>query len=306
VFVAGLLGRRFWCRYLCPTGALLSLAGLLRLTKRKVETRCTACRRCVEACAFDAIKADFATRGLDCMFCQVCGAVCPVGAIQFTGRWERADEKPRAQPTDEQRTKSRRRFLLTVAGVCGGALAGGAVAAAMRSRTGAPPEGRGPIRPPGGLPEPQFTATCIRCGACLKACPTRVLQPMGFEQGLGGLWTPAAEFGEAYCHRQCNNCGQVCPTGAIGPLSLAAKQRTPMGRAVVNERTCILCLACVDACPYAAVQSPMEAGEFDLGHVLVDPARCVGCGVCQYTCHTRNVRLSGQLRESAIVVRAVI
>ncbi len=43
----GLLGERFWCRHLCPSGALLSVTGALRLTRRKVSSACIECGRCV-------------------------------------------------------------------------------------------------------------------------------------------------------------------------------------------------------------------------------------------------------------------
>jgi NAD-dependent dihydropyrimidine dehydrogenase PreA subunit len=86
----GLLRPRFWCKYVCPTGAVFSVANHLRLTQRKVQSNCIGCKRCVEVCPFDAIKPDFTTRVTDCTFCQTCGGACPVRAIQFVGRWQGA------------------------------------------------------------------------------------------------------------------------------------------------------------------------------------------------------------------------
>ena len=84
----GVLGRRFWCRYLCPTGALYSLATVLRLRQRRVSDAFIACGKCVDVCPFDAVNDDFSTRVRDCAFCPECVAVCPVGAISFGKRTE--------------------------------------------------------------------------------------------------------------------------------------------------------------------------------------------------------------------------
>lgn len=83
VFLLGLLGPRFWCRHVCPTGALLSLTGWFRCYRRQVDDRCVACGKCQAACPFDAIQPDFGTRTLNCAFCQTCAGVCPAEAIHF-------------------------------------------------------------------------------------------------------------------------------------------------------------------------------------------------------------------------------
>jgi polyferredoxin len=83
----GLLGRRFWCRYVCPSGALLSVFNFVRVGERKVESTCINCNKCVEICPFDAIHEDFTTRTNDCTYCQTCGGVCPTDAIKFVTRW---------------------------------------------------------------------------------------------------------------------------------------------------------------------------------------------------------------------------
>jgi ferredoxin len=82
VFCLSLLGPRFWCRHVCPSGALLSLPSWLRLSKRQTSNRCTACGNCIAVCPFDAIEPDFSTRMLNCTFCQTCGGICPTGAIR--------------------------------------------------------------------------------------------------------------------------------------------------------------------------------------------------------------------------------
>ncbi|HUV62909.1 MAG TPA: 4Fe-4S binding protein, partial [Sedimentisphaerales bacterium] len=167
VFGLGLLRPRFWCAYVCPTGALLSLGNLLRLTERKVEATCIECGRCLAACSFDAIKPDYSTRALNCTFCQVCGGVCPSHSINFVSRWSNAGLKPASQLAGAQQAFSRRGFLFgSIGAVASGAAAGAALA---HERAGYAETF--PIRPPGSLPERRFRQQCIRCGECFKVCP---------------------------------------------------------------------------------------------------------------------------------------
>lgn len=312
-------GPRFWCRCLCPTGALFSVASALRLTDRKVASSCIGCGRCAESCPFDAIKADFTTRSAECTFCQTCGGVCPVGAIRFTGRWHKLEARPREEAPAGEAALSRRGFLAGAAGGLAGAFTIGKV-------FGAGVEGGQavlPVRPPGAVPEREFLRMCVRCGSCLKACPTTVLQPLGFSQGLEGLWTPHAAADRAGCDPTCNICGQVCPTGAIRALPLAEKRAARMGLAVVNERTCLPhsgrrdCGMCVDACKQAGYDAieflrvhvetdseglPVDDSGYLAPVVLAD--KCVGCGICQARCYQVNVKGAGLLEAAAIRVRA--
>ena len=89
---------RFWCKYVCPSGAVFSLGNLFRVTERKVENTCINCNKCVEICPFDAIKPDFTTRTTDCTLCQTCAGVCPTHAIKFVERWNhgRAESRKRS------------------------------------------------------------------------------------------------------------------------------------------------------------------------------------------------------------------
>jgi NAD-dependent dihydropyrimidine dehydrogenase PreA subunit len=164
---------------------------------------------------------------------------------------------------------------------------------------------------------------CIRCGECFKACPNSVLQPMGFEQGFEGLWTPQAIPNWSGCESGCNNCGQVCPTGAIRALPIEEKKVARMGLAIVNEHTCLphagkeACQMCVDECASAgyhaieflrvhvevdATGAPIDGSGFIAPVVLAE--KCVGCGLCQTRCFTINSKEKHILQETAIQVVA--
>ena len=319
VFLLSLMGPRFWCRYVCPSGALLSLPGWLRYSRRRVTEACIDCGKCVEVCPFDAINPDFGTRAMACTVCQTCGGVCPTQAIQFGSVLPAPIVSKPA--TAFARPLSRRAMLLST---LGGAVS---VTAFRPARENAP----APIRPPGSVPEKQFLARCIRCEQCLKVCPGPVLQADGVAHGLESLWTPVAVFPHAGCHQDCNFCTQVCPTGAIQPLTLAEKRRTQMGLAVVDTRTCLPhrgerdCQLCFDECNAAGyraiemreIQLPMgevPAGAFStdeleaMGRIrapFVNAELCTGCGLCEYRCHTSIFKQQHLLERSAIVVAGV-
>ena len=314
----GLFRRRFWCQYVCPSGAIFSIGNLFRATERKVESSCISCNKCVEICPFDAIKADYHTRTADCTLCQSCGGVCPTHSIKFVPRWDFSNLKKEEAPPDAK--PSRRGFLTAT-------FAGAASALSIQRLAGANVAGTAsknlPIRPPGSVAEQEFLEQCIRCGECFQACPNNVLQPMGFKQGLEGLWTPEVVANWAGCESGCNNCGQVCPTGAIRALPMEEKRVARMGLAIVDQQTCLpiagreACQMCVDECTsagYNAIEfarvrvkvdedgQPVPGSGFLAPVVLAD--KCVGCGLCQTRCNLINVKAKGLLKETAIRVEA--
>jgi ferredoxin len=321
VLCLGFLKPRFWCKYVCPSGAVFSLGNLFRVSERKVESTCIHCNQCIEICPFDAIKPDFTTRTTDCTLCQTCGGVCPTHAIKFVERWNSVDLKAVNDPPTSETPLGRRGFLSLAAGSAA-ALAGG-IGTAVGTRAGAAPAGPPPVRPPGSVPEPAFLDLCIRCGECFKVCPNNVLQPVGFDRGLESLWTPEVVADWAGCEASCNACGQVCPTGAIRAIPLEEKRVARMALAVVNKETCLplagrgACQLCVDECVAAGYRAmeqrlvgtqvdehgqPIEGSGYLAPVVLAD--KCVGCGLCQTRCYAVNVKTEGLLDKSAIIVEA--
>ena len=320
VFGLALLGPRFWCRTLCPSGAVFSAANALRLTERKVTAACTKCGKCIRACTFDAIRPDFSTRPAECTFCQTCGGACPVGAIEFASRGRKSAGTLECPRPDGRGSGISRRGLL------GGAAGGLAAAIGIRPSMvegEAPADTTTPVRPPGSVREPDFLRLCIRCGLCFQACPNNVLQPMGFGGGLDGLWTPAVVADWSGCEPSCNNCGHVCPTGAIRALEIAEKRAARMGLAVVNGETCLpfagreACRMCVDECRmagYDAIEFVRVGVETDAdgkpiedtGYLapVVIAEKCVGCGLCQTRCTRINVKAKGLLAETAVRIEA--
>jgi ferredoxin len=334
VFLLGIAGKRFWCRCLCPTGAVFSLAGGVAITGRRLGAACTGCGKCTRACSFDAVGEGFETRRLDCAFCETCGGVCPVGAVTFglrRGPRDAAGEAP-CEPTGSAGAVTRRAFLVTAAKGAGAVAVGGAFASGIRF---APIDvfsrGRAFLRPPGSVDEARFLDLCVRCGECMRVCPGPVLHPAGLGGGAGleALWTPVAVPVRAGCREDCNLCTQVCPTGAIRPLTLDEKREFCMGLAVVNAATCLPyvgreeCRVCHDVCAAAGYRAihlteialpvgDVPGGVFsaleleEMSRILapvVDPPACVGCGLCENRCHVVNVVRERKLAASAVTVR---
>jgi ferredoxin len=155
--------------------------------------------------------------------------------------------------------------------------------------------GRGqdpPVRPPGAADENRFVGLCIRCGNCMRVCPTGILKPDLGLGGVAGFMAPRAVFDGGYCREDCNACGRVCPSGAIASLPLGAKRQRIIGAAEVDLEKCVLaggqeCGVCVSACPYQAVEvvEPEEAfPAYPYPRVIA--GACVGCGACEYECPT--------------------
>jgi polyferredoxin len=89
--VASIFIQNFWCRYLCPYGALLGLASLFSPFRiyREPEA-CIDCAKCAKACP-SALPVDklITIKSAECTGCMQCVEVCPAeGALQmaFRGR----------------------------------------------------------------------------------------------------------------------------------------------------------------------------------------------------------------------------
>jgi polyferredoxin len=221
ILVLSRLQPRFWCRHLCPLGAMLGWIGHWAPYRRRVSDKCNACNTCVRECPTGAIHdKGVATDRSECIVCLHCVKTCQEDAVEFTFT-------KKAGAVDLPGTATSRRMFL--GGIAGGLAAGLSMRADMLhpSDSFLPlPERHGRlIRPPGALPEPEFMSRCVRCGECMRACLTNTLQPDWYRAGLEGLWAPHMSLRHAACEQTCNVCGHVCPTEAIRPLDL--KPRLP-------------------------------------------------------------------------------
>lgn len=282
------LSRRYWCRTVCPLGALLGLVGRWGLWRRWV-TGCVECMRCTAECKMGAIPRDNPahTRSAECILCYDC-ITCPQPGIVHIGLARRTEGHVTATGA------TRRQFL----GAAGLGLAYSAAAATGVSRR---PLRDDLIRPPGAikrtpdgriqrLTEEEFRALCVRCGNCMKVCVTGGLQPALWEAGWDGVYTPVLVPRIGPCEQNCTACGMVCPTGALKPFTVEEKAHIQLGRAHIDRSKCLswrpgnlykLCLVCYEHCPWGAIEIIIDNGQ---KRPVVNEEKCVGCGVCEFRC----------------------
>ncbi|MBN2317714.1 MAG: 4Fe-4S binding protein [Acidobacteria bacterium] len=276
---------RFWCRYLCPAGALLAALSRWNLVKVKVDKdRCVQCGNCTLHCPTQANPypdSDWQPR--ECIYCYTCSSECPTKAIQFPIRLSPVESK--------SIDFSRRRWIFSI-------LIGVTMTPLFRISESNKRASDKRIRPPGALPEKRFLSLCTKCGECMKVCPTNALQPALNQAGPEGLWTPVLVPRIGYCEYYCSLCTQVCPTGAIKELGIREKVKVRIGSAWINKNRCIPyvlgepCTVCEEQCPtspkaiiFTEMDVSLPDGNWTIQEVpVVDPDICIGCGICETKC----------------------
>jgi polyferredoxin len=299
VLVLNRIFTRFWCRAICPLGAMLGvLSRFAILGLKKDESTCDKCHSCLLSCQ-GADNPDIGSRWrqAECHLCLNCQASCPTGSLKF--KFFPEQEPSKTNPPGTQKVDvSRRKVIASVAG-------GVALMPLFRSgdafKVNANPL---LIRPPGSAPEDDFIARCIRCGQCMRVCPNNALHPTLLESGLEGLWTPILIARIGYCEPSCTLCGQVCPTGAIAELTLKQKvgdKETPpdrIGTAFIDRGRCLPwamatpCIVCEEWCPTSPksvflreeITYDRQGNEVTVKRPYVDPDLCTGCGACEFAC----------------------
>ncbi len=264
--------KRIYCTTVCPVGALLGLLAKYGIFKLSISGKCVKCGKCVQGCPSGCI--DVESGVIDngrCVRCMNCISACPLGCIGFAAPRRREE----AVPVDT----SRRRFLIS-----GGVLIAGLAAGAALAKTGLGKieefARRFKILPPGAGSAERFAAKCTACQLCTVNCPAKIIVP-----APGGDGPVSLDLSRGACQFDCNRCTQVCPTGALKPLTLAQKRKTKIAEAKFNPRNCLVfqedvpCGQCADVCPVHAIRLRKNGAPRP-----VDTALCIGCGACQAVC----------------------
>jgi len=282
---------RLFCRALCPLGALLGVFARFSLFRiSRSGDACSSCTLCTFACQ-GADEPLAQHRVAECHVCLNCTTACPEGSVGYRFLAPVAPLPPQPDLS--------RRYLL------GSAIGGFIAAPLLRAAGGGRTVARHDlVRPPGALAETGFLTRCIKCSLCQQACPTGALHPAIGQAGVEGFWTPVLLPRRGWCEFACTRCGEVCPTGAIAKLTAARKTgydgRPPVsiGTAFVDRGRCLPwamktpCIVCEEMCPtdpkaiwLEPVQETDRQGRaVTLQRPWVEPARCVGCGICENRC----------------------
>jgi ferredoxin len=276
---------------------LLGLVAKIGLLKRKVLPSCTNCNACYRVCPTGTVDREkgYRSNPAECTLCMDCYKACPSQAIMFSLQGKPADW--------ERYDPSRRQMLI---GLGAGAMLGGVSIVTRNARQ----PGEFQLRPP-GVVESDLMSRCIRCGACVRICPTSALQPAILQAGWDGFATPILVPRTGACDYGCNACGQACPVEAIPPFMLEQKQLAVIGKAEIDQARClpwskgIPCSVCEEMCPLPrkAIRF-VETGEGG-GHgkgsggggesgaetttpgvqlPRVQKGLCIGCGSCEFKC----------------------
>ncbi len=283
-------GGRTYCNTICPVGTVLGVLSRFSWLAPVIDTeKCNACGLCARNCKASCIdsknhKIDYSR----CVACMDCIEKCNKGAISYRPRKKQAKAAP---VVDE----SRRSALTATAILASTSL----LKAQDKKRDGGlaviedkvVPERKTRLVPPGALSIKNFEQHCTACQLCVSVCPNDVLRP---STGLLTLMQPEMGYENGYCRPECTKCSDVCPAGAIKPITREEKSSRQIGHAVWIKKNCIMhedkvdCGKCQDACPTGAIQIVVnETCPNKCKNVVVNTERCIGCGACEHLCPVR-------------------
>ena len=296
-------GGRTYCNTICPVGTVLGYVSHFSLFGPVLdENKCNGCGLCARNCKASCIDAK--NHHVDmtrCVSCGDCMEACRQGAVKFGFRLRRAEEpilsgksvepgNPEQAPVDSDRRNFVKGLALVSTATAVNAVAktvdGGLAVIEDRQIL----ERKTSLTPPGSLSAKDFAQHCTACQLCIVACPNQVLRP---SEDLEHLMQPTMEFDRGYCRPECNRCSQVCPTGAIRPITTEERTAEQVGHAVWIKKNCLCvtegvdCGNCARHCPTGAIEMvPLDDND-EVWVPAVNEEHCIGCGACENLCPAR-------------------
>lgn len=299
IVVLSFKGGRTYCNTICPVGTTLSFLSRFAAFRPVIDTeKCKKCKSCEIHCKAQCISIGKEEQKIDysrCVDCFNCLDTCKFGGLKYRFVWGKS--KKSAQKEDD---KGRRAFFAGTAIAVGSAALKGIEARAQEADKKVDggfadvlpkqaPKREIPITPPGSFGARNFYRRCTACQLCVAECPNNVLRP---SSRLEHLMQPEMSFEKGYCRPECTRCGELCPAGAILPISKEVKTNFHLGTAGVDVNLCLeatgksKCGKCAQACPTGAI---MMVDDGEHRRPVVAEEVCIGCGKCEYLCPVRPI-----------------
>ena len=294
LFVLAFKNGRTYCNTICPVGTVLGFLSKYSYLKPMIDTtKCNGCGLCARNCKASCI--DSKNHAIDysrCVVCLDCIDKCRQGAIKYVPRSKASQSAPSGASAD----KGRRAFIASTAVVAGASVAkaqklkmDGGYAVIEDKKI---PNRETPLTPPGSLSARNLAQHCTACQLCISACPNQVLRP---SSDLSNFMQPVTSFERGYCRPECVKCSEVCPTGAIKPITKEEKTAIQIGHAVWIADNCVVnrdnqkCDNCFRHCPTGAIQMVAKNPDDKKSPKIpvINTERCIGCGACENLCPSR-------------------
>lgn len=268
---------RFFCSNICPAGTILGLLSKFSIFKTYIKKdSCVSCGMCEKNCPTGCInsKEKFVDNET-CIKCFKCTGICPKNSITIG-----------IPPKEEIKFNLKRREMIT--GISAAAIFGVMIKAGLVIKDKIVEKFKDIILPPGAESEERLANKCYNCNLCVENCPNKIIAKANKD-----FPTVHLDYSKGYCDKDCNKCGQVCPTGAIKRLSLEDKQKTRIGMAMILDDKCVKCGKCTKACPYGAIV------KSDSG-IIINASKCIGCGTCKHACHHDAIEIFAVKKQNLI------
>ncbi|MCM1032037.1 MAG: 4Fe-4S binding protein [Oscillibacter sp.] len=284
---------RTYCNTICPVGTVLGFLSRYAYLKPVINTeKCNGCGLCARNCKASCINSkEHAIDYSRCVACMDCIGKCHQGAIAY------AHPRKSAHTENREEVSHARRNFLTITSLFATTTflkaqekkVDGGLAVIEDKKI---PNRATPITPAGSQSIRNFTQHCTACQLCVSVCPNQVLRP---SSSLSRLMQPEMSYERGYCRPECTKCSEVCPAGAIRPITVADKSSTQIGHAVYVYENCVIntdgveCGNCARHCPTGAIQMlPSIADDPNSPKLpVVNTERCIGCGACENLCPAR-------------------